>query len=133
MNTATQDQELNPTVGRWTHYWKTNDQGETDCGVVTEHGCSVCRAPRYQTQAQWEANANLICQAHDANEDTGMTPMQLVARIAELESRAAPAQPTDAEIRELYFSETGFDVNDSPAAVFDFARALLAKYGGARC
>lgn len=43
----------------------------------------------------------------------------------------APAQPTSAEIRELYFSETGFDANDSPAAVFDFARALLAKFGGA--
>lgn len=38
-------------------------------------------------------------------------------------------EPTDAEIEQLYLEETGFDLNDSPAALLDFARAALAKWG----
>lgn len=38
-------------------------------------------------------------------------------------------EPTDAEIEQLYLEETGFDLNDSPAALLDFARIVLAKWG----
>ena len=38
-------------------------------------------------------------------------------------------QPTDAEISSLYAEQTGFDLSDSPAALLDFARAVLAKWG----
>lgn len=37
--------------------------------------------------------------------------------------------PSDAEIAALYLQETGFDINDSPAALLDFARAVLARWG----
>lgn len=37
--------------------------------------------------------------------------------------------PTDAEIKDLYAQETGFILDDSPAALLDFARAVLAKWG----
>ena len=38
-------------------------------------------------------------------------------------------EPTDAEISALYAEQTGFDLNESPAALMDFARAVLAKWG----
>lgn len=38
-------------------------------------------------------------------------------------------QPTDAEIEQLYQEETGFSLKESPAALLDFARAVLAKWG----
>jgi hypothetical protein len=38
-------------------------------------------------------------------------------------------EPTDAEISDLYAEQTGFDLNESPAALLDFARAVLAKWG----
>jgi hypothetical protein len=38
-------------------------------------------------------------------------------------------QPTDAEIEHLYQKETGFSLKESPAALLDFARAVLAKWG----
>ena len=37
--------------------------------------------------------------------------------------------PSDAEIATLYADETGFALGDSPAALLDFARAVLAKWG----
>ena len=40
--------------------------------------------------------------------------------------------PTDAEIAKLYAEETGFHLDDSPAALLDFARAVLAKWGTLR-
>jgi hypothetical protein len=41
----------------------------------------------------------------------------------------AMTEPTDAEISDLYAEQTGFDLNESPAALLDFARAVLAKWG----
>ena len=38
-------------------------------------------------------------------------------------------KPTNAEIKDLYAQETGFTLDDSPAALLDFARAVLAKWG----
>lgn len=38
-------------------------------------------------------------------------------------------KPTNAEIKDLYAQETGFILDDSPAALLDFARAVLAKWG----
>ena len=38
-------------------------------------------------------------------------------------------KPTPKEIENLFVEETGFDVDDFPAAIFDFARAVLAKWG----
>lgn len=37
--------------------------------------------------------------------------------------------PTDAEIAKLYAEETGFHLDDSPAALLDFVRAVLARWG----
>ena len=37
--------------------------------------------------------------------------------------------PTDAEIKDLYAQETGFILDESPAALLDFARAVLTKWG----
>ncbi len=38
-------------------------------------------------------------------------------------------KPTDEALENLFVEETGFDVDDFPAAIFDFARAVLAKWG----
>lgn len=54
----------------WQYYWRKNEEtGETDCGVYYEdfpgRADSVCRAPRYQTEEQWEKDASLICSVHE--------------------------------------------------------------------
>ena len=58
-----------PTPAPWKWYWKLNEHLEADCGVYWELreglAISVCRAPRYETKEQWEANAPLICAAQD--------------------------------------------------------------------
>ena len=38
-------------------------------------------------------------------------------------------EPTPKEIGDLFVEETGFDIDDFPAAIFGFARAVLAKWG----
>lgn len=38
-------------------------------------------------------------------------------------------EPTDDELAKLFTEETGFDVDDFPAAILDFARAVLARRG----
>ena len=38
-------------------------------------------------------------------------------------------EPTDEALENLFAEETGFDIDDFPAAIFDFARAVLAKWG----
>ena len=38
-------------------------------------------------------------------------------------------KPTPKEIENLFVEETGFDVDDFPAAIFGFARAVLEKWG----
>ena len=38
-------------------------------------------------------------------------------------------EPTPKEIEDLFVEETGFDIDDFPAAILDFARAVLAKWG----
>lgn len=54
------------TPGPWEWDWRQID-GEADCGVrwikCEGHAYSVCRAPRYQSQEQWEADARLITAA----------------------------------------------------------------------
>lgn len=56
------------TPGPWEWDWRQID-GEADCGVRwmkrEGHAYSVCRAPRYQSQEQWEADARLIAAAPD--------------------------------------------------------------------
>ncbi len=48
----------------WKWYWKINEKLEAECGVysenVTGQVISVCRAPRYESEKQWKANARLI-------------------------------------------------------------------------
>ena len=38
-------------------------------------------------------------------------------------------EPTDEALENLFVEETGFDTDDFPAAIFGFARAVLAKWG----
>ena len=38
-------------------------------------------------------------------------------------------KPTPKEMDDLFVEETGFDPDDFPAAIFGFARAVLAKWG----
>ena len=38
-------------------------------------------------------------------------------------------KPTPKEMDDLFEEETGFDPDDFPAAIFGFARAVLAKWG----
>ena len=38
-------------------------------------------------------------------------------------------EPTDEALENLFVEETGFDIDDFPAAIFDFARAVLEKWG----
>ena len=38
-------------------------------------------------------------------------------------------KPTPKEMDDLFVEETGFDIDDFPAAIFGFARAVLAKWG----
>ncbi len=57
------------TPGPWKWGWKIDDRLEADCGVHSEHtrgqAVSICRAPRYEKEEQWKANARLICGAQD--------------------------------------------------------------------
>lgn len=53
-----------PTFGKWNWYWRTED-GEADCGVVSDRGYSVCRAPRYQSREQWEVDGPILAAAKD--------------------------------------------------------------------
>ena len=54
------------TPGPWGWYWR-NEDGKANCGVFWQErkgmAYSVCRAPSYETQEQWEANAHLIAAA----------------------------------------------------------------------
>lgn len=54
------------TAGPWKYSWRQVD-GEADCGVFAEphegQAYSVCRAPLYQTEEQWDADARLIAAA----------------------------------------------------------------------
>jgi hypothetical protein len=58
------------TPGPWKWYWRDrfgDDAGgvyAVDGGIAT----SVCRAPRYQTKEQWEADARLIAAAPTMHE-----------------------------------------------------------------
>ena len=38
-------------------------------------------------------------------------------------------EPTDNELAKLFTEETGFDVDDFPAAILDFARAARQRWG----
>ena len=38
-------------------------------------------------------------------------------------------EPTDEALENLFVEETGFDIDDFPAAIFGFTRAVLAKWG----
>ena len=38
-------------------------------------------------------------------------------------------KPTDEALENLFAEETGFDIDDFPAAIFGFASAVLAKWG----
>jgi hypothetical protein len=57
------------TPGPWEWYWRVDEDLHADCGVFHEkyagQAYSVCRAPRYQSQEQWEADARLITAAPD--------------------------------------------------------------------
>ena len=54
------------TPGPWQWYWRHED-GVTNCGVFHEPrsgmAYSVCRAPQYQTEQKWMADARLIAAA----------------------------------------------------------------------
>ena len=60
------------TPGPWQWYWRLGEALKADCGVFAEprpgHAYSVCRAPQYEGQAQWEANARLISAAPEMYE-----------------------------------------------------------------
>lgn len=57
------------TPGPWKWYWRVDEDDHADCGVFWERregqAVSICRAPRYEKQAQWKANAALISSAPD--------------------------------------------------------------------
>ena len=59
---------MSHTPGPWQWYWRTEND-ETNCGVFWEkskgQAWPVCRAPRYQTEEQWTADARLISAAPD--------------------------------------------------------------------
>ena len=94
------------TPGPWYWYWRQSD-GETDCGVYSEkhqgHAYSVCRAPRYQTEDQWAADARLIAAAPELlnlaervarlNRDAGRIGAGMLAHLID-EARAAIAKAT---------------------------------------
>jgi hypothetical protein len=62
----------------WQWYWRQED-GEANCGVLYEErpgmAHSVCRAPRYEKEEQWEANAARIVACVNAME--GLTNEQV--------------------------------------------------------
>ncbi len=53
-------------TGPWKWYWKTTE-GEADCGVLWEQcpgmAYSICRAPRYIKERDWNDVAPLIAAA----------------------------------------------------------------------
>ena len=53
--------------GPWQWYFKIDDNLEADCGVYYEERpgmvYAICRAPRYEGEQQWKANARLIAAA----------------------------------------------------------------------
>ena len=55
----------------WKWYWRTNENGEAYCGILTEprpgHAYSIARCPRYLTEAQWTEIATHICDLHNSS------------------------------------------------------------------
>jgi len=76
------------TPGPWQWYWRHED-GVTNCGVFHEPrsgmAYSVCRAPQYQTEQKWMADARLIAAAPELLEalqaiiDTGLSTSKITA------------------------------------------------------
>jgi hypothetical protein len=91
------------TSGPWQWYWREED-GEVNCGVFYEErpgiAWSICRAPRYETQEQWAANARLISAAPEHHEAS----LSTVERLADLprflreENNSALAEIVEEEL-----------------------------------
>ena len=51
-------------------YWRTDDDGKPDCGILYErfpgHAYAVARCPQYQTKEQWELDARRLVAAWNA-------------------------------------------------------------------
>ena len=99
------------TDGKWKPYWRLNEKdGETDCGIVSDNGWSVCRCPRYQTEQQWKADGALLASAKELYE-------ALEAAVAELSS-----------IHGAFGDKTNAGAHSN---ALKLGRAALAKAGAA--
>jgi len=106
------------TPGPWAWYWRTNDEGESDCGVFHEsrpgHAYSVCRCPRYQERSKWEPDARLIAEAPALLEI-----LQIIIANARMQPDASMNGATD--------------IYAVPLDDIEAARAAIAKATGASC
>ena len=67
MNTQRVEGHMPITKLPWQSYWRIDEDGHANCGIFSEtikgHAYSVCRAPKYQTKEQWEADSAFILHA----------------------------------------------------------------------
>jgi hypothetical protein len=88
------------TRGLWKWNWKINDRLECECGIYSEYeegqAVSICRAPRYEKEKQWEANALLITAAPDL-----LKACKEVANWAETASPIRLIQELDIVIKKV--------------------------------
>lgn len=57
--------KVEPTPRPWKCNLAKHPLADETCGIVSEGGVSVCRAPRYVTRKQWEADGPLLASAPD--------------------------------------------------------------------
>ena len=76
---------MSHTPEPWKWYWRTDDEGNADCGIYSEVreglAYSVCRAPRYQTREKWETDSRRITAC--VNACAGLTTEALERELAD--------------------------------------------------
>lgn len=88
----------------WKWYWKENEQGEADCGVIWEVRpgvCySICRAPRYEKKNMWEINGPLLAASPNLLSAAKSALRALVRARESGDSGNYDEQPEEIELRE---------------------------------
>ena len=117
--------EIKPTPGPWAVARMTPCRVDTASGSISISWSSNNDSGAREREA--EANARLIAEAGTVFHTTGMTPMQLVERVKQLEGAlqaiVTAADSPLAEGGEMWFAE-------AVAPPVDDARAALAKCQG---
>lgn len=124
--------EMKPTPGPWSFYTEPQPNG---CPIVgNEKGLMVAMVAHsvlFANQSQAAlSDARLIAEAGTVFHNTGLSPVQLVEMVKELQSvtrRLMRSFPTDSDMEEAGWEQCEID---EACNAHDAARAALAKCEG---